>query len=380
MTPICHLSTVHQPTDDRIFYKECVSLASRGYEVTFIVPAPASETRDGVKIVALPQYRNRMARMTAGMIIAFFRVLSGGARLIHFHDPELIPLGLIFKLLGRKVIYDVHELVYHHIEMKTWLPTMVRRTAAAIYRFAEKLGVRFFDALILVVDDGQFRSWFYGNYQAYSEKFVTVKNFALLSFIDSLPQSPVENECPVIIYAGGLQRRRGIRETVRATALCPVKTRLLLFGSWDEPSYREECMQEDGWKNVTDMGFKRLEDLYPWMKASDLGIIMLWPETNYLTSLPVKVFEYMACSLPVLASDFPFWRKTFGECAVFSDPLSAEDIAAKMNELLNDKNRMKELGEKGRGLVREKYSWESEAEKLFALYDRLLKGDDKPVK
>ena len=66
------------------------------------------------------------------------------------------------------------------------------------------------------------------------------------------------------------------------------------------------------------------------MKASDIGMSVLYPIKNYLTALPIKSFEYMACSLPMVVSNFDYWQKLFGECALFADPYNPKDIANKI--------------------------------------------------
>src|SRR5512137_1306313 len=97
---VCHLSTVHSVSDDRIFYKECVSLARHGFSVTFAVPHNRDEVRSGVQIVALKEYSCRLARVVIGSWRAFRKAIKTKAQLIHFHDPELIPVGFLLKLSG----------------------------------------------------------------------------------------------------------------------------------------------------------------------------------------------------------------------------------------------------------------------------------------
>jgi glycosyltransferase involved in cell wall biosynthesis len=176
----------------------------------------------------------------------------------------------------------------------------------------------------------------------------------------------------VIIYAGGLSRERGIREVIQATGFLSPAPAFILFGNWADEKYRNECMQEPGWKNVKYMGYRRLEEIYPFIKVADLGIALLYPLKNYLTSLPVKAFEYMTCSVPILMSDFPFWIRKFGDCAYFTDPYDSEKIAEVLQEILRDKELMKSKGRAGRELVEKKYSWEEEEKVLTACYDELF--------
>jgi glycosyltransferase involved in cell wall biosynthesis len=369
---VCHISTVHSVSDDRIFYKECVSLARNGYAVSFIVPHDRDEVRDGVTILALPDFQNRPRRFFEGSFRALRMGLKTKACLIHFHDPELIPAGLIFKLFGRLVIYDVHELVYHHLDQKQLGNKAFRWLLRKMYGFFEFMAVRFFDRIILVVDDDLFKEYFFTTYKKSLSKFLFIRNYPMIRFTDDLAPACYDKKRDMIIYAGGLSRERGILEVIRATDLMASAPDMILFGKWSDEDYRKECMQEPGWKNVEYKGYRRLEEIYPFIKLADLGIALLYPLKNYLTSLPVKAFEYMACSVPILMSDFPFWIRKFGDCAYFTNPASSEKIADVLQGILQDKELMKIKGKAGRVLVEQNYSWESEEKILVACYDELF--------
>ncbi|MEI6747548.1 MAG: glycosyltransferase [Bacteroidales bacterium] len=372
MNKVCHISTVHNAFDDRIFYKECRSLARNGYEVTLIVEHDRDELIDGVLILALPIATSRAQRFLFNSFRAFVKGMRSGAGLIHFHDPELILIGLLFRLFGRKVIFDVHELVYFHFEQKEWLNPVFRKISRMIYRFFEALAVMFFNRVILVVDDNSFRDYFMKNYPAHQRKFTYIRNFCMLSMIDQTVPAILDTNKQVLIYAGGLTRIRGIREIIQAINQMDTPPLFLLFGKWSEDDYLAACMSEPGWINVMDMGYKRLEEIYPYMKAADLGLALLYPMKNYLTSLPVKAFEYMACSLPILMSDFPFWEKTFSGGAWFTDSQNVDSIRKTLEEILSDQELMKSKGRIGREMVENRFSWEVEEQKLLTCYNEVL--------
>ena len=371
---VCHISTVHSAFDDRIFYKECRSLAANGYDVSLVVQHDRDEVVDGVHILALPLATGRVHRLLLNSLRAFCRGMKTGAKLIHFHDPELILIGLLFRLCGRKVIYDVHELVYHHFDQKEWLHPVVRFFVKIGYRFFERLAVMFFNKIILVVDDDSFRDYFTRSYPSWLGKFTYIHNFCMISMIDQTVPADFDKDGKVLIYAGGLTRIRGIREVIQAIDRMNNPPCFLLFGQWSDDDYRETCVAEPGWRNVREMGFKRLEEVYPYMKVADLGIALLYPMKNYLTSLPVKAFEYMACSLPILMSDFPFWQRTFEGSSWFADPYSVTSIQAALEEILADEKSMEKRGKTGREMVEERFSWEAEAKRLLECYGKILNG------
>ncbi len=106
---VCMLTSAHHPVlDPRIFYKESTTLHAAGYDITVIGPHTADSVESGIKIRAFPRAKNRFERilLTPWRILA--RSLKENACVYHFHDPDLIPMGLLLKLFGAKVVYDVH--------------------------------------------------------------------------------------------------------------------------------------------------------------------------------------------------------------------------------------------------------------------------------
>ena len=144
-TPIItHISTVHSAFDIRIFHKECRSLAASGMRVNLIVTHDKEEMIDNVLIVPLPKFKNRFTRIFIKPFLAFSKALRTKADLFHFHDPELIFLGLLLKIMGKKVIYDVHEDVSTQILHKEWIPKKMRKIVSFIVGNIENFSIRFF--------------------------------------------------------------------------------------------------------------------------------------------------------------------------------------------------------------------------------------------
>lgn len=103
---VCILTSVHSPFDVRIFHKEAKTLVKAGYKVVLIAQHSKEETVDGIRIVPLPTPKNRFERMTKVVWKLFRLALKEKAPIYHFHDPELIPVGLFLKILGKQVIWN----------------------------------------------------------------------------------------------------------------------------------------------------------------------------------------------------------------------------------------------------------------------------------
>src|SRR5690606_32233747 len=96
---------------------------------------------------------------------------------------------------------------------------------------------------------------------------------------------------------------------VAACALARYGARLNLGGRFSERPVEAQVRRMEGWKNVNELGFLDREGVRAVLSRSVAGLVTLRPITNYLDSLPVKMFEYMSAGLPVIASDFPLWRE-----------------------------------------------------------------------
>jgi len=359
------LTSVHPPFDDRIFHKEAKTLVKAGYDVILIAQHNEEEVVDGVRIVPLPKPRSRFERMTKVVWKLFKLALKKKADVYHFHDPELIPVGLVLRLFGKRVIYDVHEDAPKQILNKNWIRShIVRKLVSFFFNIFERFSCMFFNAVVAATPDiaKKFPP----------QKTIILRNFPILGLIDKVKAINGNKQKSIIIYAGGLSRIRGIKEIIQAMEFVKDKAELQLLGKWESKEFKRECENLKGWKYTRYLGSKSLEEVYSYIKVADIGISMLYPVKNYVTGLPVKAFEYMACSLPMVMSNFPYWKEIFGECALFADPYNPKEIAEKILYLLDNSDKAKRLGNNGRKLVEKKYSWEAEQRRLLDIYERVL--------
>jgi len=369
MTRVCILTSVHPPFDARIFHKQAKTLVKAGYDVTLIAQHDKDEVIDGIRIIALPRPRNRLWRML-GTWRVFRLALRQKADIYHIHDPELLPAGLLLKLVIRgKVIYDVHEDYGKQILSKQYLPKNTRRLIARFVNLIEKSAVKFFDTIIAVTDDIM-------KDFSYHKRAVLVRNFPILSAFSKMEKNTNSGNVFSVIYAGGISEVRGISEIVEAMSYLDSakNVRLVLCGKFEPENYQDEIRILKGAEMVECLGWLESEEV--WQKETDAnaGIVCLHPTERY--RLPVKLFEYMAAGLPVIASDFPVWKGIVegNNCGLTVNPLDPKEIAGAIEFLFDHPSEAKKMGENGRKAVLEKYNWEVESRKLLELYSRLI-GD-----
>ena len=326
---ICHLTSVHAPFDTRIFHKEAKALAAAGHRVIIIAQHDRRETIDGIEIIPLPKPGNRCERMTVTTFKLLAAALREHADVYHFHDPELLPVGLFLKLFTKShVVYDVHEDYPELILEKVWLKgSFVKKLISAFVNGFEHFSAMFFDRIVVVTSDMAKRFP--------PKKTAVVRNFVSLDFMDGIESVPHEGDRAIVIYMGNLERNRGIKEIIQAMELVGDKAELWLLGKWDTPALKEECENTPGWHRTHYFGHKKLHEAYRYLKAADIGLHCVYPNEYYLQGLPTKMFEYAACGVPAVLSYSEYWEELFGDFVLFADPRDPGDIAEKISRLVD---------------------------------------------
>jgi len=365
MIKIIHLTSVHSPLDTRIFMKECNTLKSNGYDVTIVAPYGRDDVIDGIKIRAVTYPKNRFMRIVYTTYKIYKIAILENATLYHFHDPELMIIGLLLKCRGKKVIYDVHEDLPRQMLSKAWIrPYLLRKLTAFIMMFLEKIVALIFDAIVTVTP------YIFERFPP--SKTIILRNYVFLRYIDKIEVKSIKKNKPVIIYHGTISRSRGIKEIIQSIGNLVGRAELWIFGDWKDKALWHECTDLEGWKYTQYFGHKDVTEIYGYLKLADIGLQVLHNTPNYKGGSAVKVFEYMACSIPFIATDNHNNRERYNSCALYVNPMDVNDITEKMVKLLNDDKLRKEMGRRGRYLSETNYSWEKESEKLVELYKRVL--------
>lgn len=361
---VVQISSVHHSSDTRIFHKICKSLVSAGYQVDLIIQNEGDEIREGVDIIALPATKRKSDRLFK-VIPALFRKCTRYPKgtIIHFHDPELIPAGLILKLLGYKVIYDVHEDVPKDILGKDWLPLGVRSITSHLVKGLEFIAGRSLDHIITVTENIKNRFP--------AERTTLVQNYPKLDV--SFRTRETEGESDHIFYLGDITHIRGLRNVIRALEIVNRKEeiRLYLGGKFSPAHFEDELKKEAGYRYVDFVGWIDRADINQYTSASFAGIVTFLPVPNHIEAQPNKLFEYMLYGLPVIASDFELWQTITDGAGMLVDPEDPESIAAGILRLYSDQDLARSMGERGRRNVIEKFNWKAEESKLLSLYDSL---------
>jgi len=123
----------------------------------------------------------------------------------------------------------------------------------------------------------------------------------------------IEDEDLLLGYVGGLSRNRGLSFVLRGLQILAKEDdryRLIFVGSGDDEAALKKLSKKLSIDNkVVFAGKVPYEDVPKFINALDVGICHLPDTLVFRYSFPMKVLEYLACNIPVLASNVQAHRE-----------------------------------------------------------------------
>jgi glycosyltransferase involved in cell wall biosynthesis len=266
------------------------------------------------------------------------------------------------------VVYDVHEDAPKQIMNKFWIPWWAKRILSTGTMLMERAAAAVFDGIVAATP-------------AIAERFPPGKTVVVQNFPRLAAARVREGEAPgfdnrqhTFAYTGGLAAVQGLREIVETAALLPVDLGdAVVAGFFDDDALEREVRASRGWKRIRFLGRVTPDEVLDVIHSARCGLVIDHPISNYLESYSTKMFEYMACGVPVVCSDFPFWKRIVADadCGIVVDPMDVEAVAKAVESLCRDPDEARRLGENGRRAILDRYNWDNEFAKLEDLYERI---------
>jgi len=375
------LSVIHPPFDVRIFYKEALTAARAGHAVSVIALSEEREQMvDGIRIVGLPPTRSRWGR-PLNWLRLFRRAIRERADVYHFHNLELLPWGVLLQwVTGKAAIYDAHEHFPSKVLVRPWIPTWLR---PLVGRLVYRLEPFFARAVAATLTADHLTAAGLG--QRGVHPVVTLYNYPRLEVCappnpDHLSDLP---SAPTLLFIGTLGPDRGLwtmldtmaclRETHRMAARLVVVGDAKLAGLVEQIEAR---IDELGLSQAVSLeGYVPHDALAAYLRQAHLGF-MAYDPAICERNIPTKMFEYMAAGLPIITTraDMTAFFLDQTPAGIMVDSQRPEAYAQAIVDLWADPARLREMARAGRQAFESRYHWESEGEKLLALYERLSPG------
>ena len=190
----------------------------------------------------------------------------------------------------------------------------------------------------------------------------------------SLFQKKLPRDNRKIVFSGAMYNHRGL--DILLDAASKVKERIsdvkfILLGSGPELEKLQYIVKEQNLQeNVEFKGWVSREKIPSYLSNASIGIGPLRLTTVTSGALPIKVLEYMASSLPVIAK-----RGTLTNDVVENEKNgflieNSDELAEKIILLLNDASKVDEMGMESHGMV-QKFSWENVLQPILEIYKKI---------
>lgn len=306
--------------------------------------------------------------------------------IIHVHDLPLVKTGLI---VARKhkipIIADLHE--NYPEALKEWRKAPHPPYLKLLHSFTSpsrftRMALTILpkvDHIIAVIDEG--KKIYSLDYQISDDRITTIMNTEDLNYYDSISiHQKIVNKYAnnfVMLYVGGFGPHRGIETAINALPEIIDKiphAKLLLVGGGGSPEYaitiHDLCKKLKLENNIEFTGWVNFNHVPSYIACSSVCLIPHLASGHTNSTIPHKLFQYMAMKKPIITTDCLPLKRIVEETnsgIVVPSGISSS-MAQAVITLFNNPNMVIQYGENGRKAVETKYNWKIESEKLIRLY------------
>jgi glycosyltransferase involved in cell wall biosynthesis len=378
----------HYSTDTRI-RREARSLVERGDRVDVIGLSENGRRRiyslNGVQVFQVPIGRYRGSSQLS-YLFKYCIFLMGASLLlatlhsrrryhviqVHTMPDFMVFVAIVPKILGAKVILDVHDLMPELYQSKFGLDR-----AHWLIRFitwVERRSIGFADRAIAVHKPHLDALVSHGNPPG---KFIVLLNLPDPGIFAKRRTARAAHGCGFrLIYHGTLAKRHGLRTALNAISSLHEEIddlELQIIGDGDDLPGLIDLSNELGLSDRVSFskGLVPMEDLVPVILEADVGIVPILYDEFTRHMLPVKLLEYVALGKPVICSRTETIEAYFDDSMVlYCQPGNSVELAEKIRLLYHDPNK-RECLRSNADRFNTDYSWERQKRVYYQMVDDL---------
>jgi glycosyltransferase involved in cell wall biosynthesis len=371
---------------DRRVWQESLALRDAGYQVIVICPQMHGQVLPEEELEGIRIYRHSLsaeAKGFAGFFLEYASALWGESRLawkawwrhrfrvIHICNPPdlLFLVTLPFKLLGIRVIYDVHDLWPEMFEAKFGK----RGLFYWAVRTAERL--TYAAANVVLVTNDTVRDVAFRRGRKPAHRVFMVRTAPRMPAQSVAPDPALKKGCPYLVgYVGVMGSADGVHHLLEAAQhlvhdLGRKDIQFLLMGTGPEYDRLLGLRKVLGLEEYVDMpGWMKGEPLYRALQTIDLGV-SCDPKNSYNDGCTMnKVLEYMAFGKPQVMFDLVESRRSADQAGWYVTESNARKLAEAIGHLLDKPDLRRRMGEIGAERFKKVGDWSHSVEQLERAY------------
>ncbi|MGI9624631.1 MAG: glycosyltransferase family 4 protein, partial [Acidimicrobiales bacterium] len=363
--------------------RQCRVLLEAGYAVTVICPASDEAMPDDLERVRVVGYPTGEAASMPGFVAEYTWAMlaMGFLTLREFLSPNRFDLiqtcnppdvvafvAAPYRLLGRSFVFDHHDLVPELFEAR--YAGRYRALDAAV-RVAEGLGLRLATRIIATNNSVREVSLVRGGRAP--RDIAVVRNGPEVARVrEALPKrGSVPSDGHLAVWLGVMGPYDGVEMIIESLAIVVHEAgrsdlHVTLIGDGERRSDIETLIDDLGLQDYVSLaGWVAQDDVMSLVAGADVGLAPDPPGPRLDHATVMKVMDYMAAGLPVIAFDSPETRVSVGEAGVFVHDYDATAYAKAILRLLDDPEELRDRGAVGRDRVEQQLSWEVQAQRYL---------------
>lgn len=359
----------------------CHALAQKGITVKFITCLKKGYDKEKIfdfygltpcenlQIIKLPMLRREKDRYLKiswnGVfnfsLLAYLLLRKKEKSVIFLRHLKLAKFLLILrKIIKKPIIFEVHEIFHLNDSLSSYKKAKLKRSEIKIYREV--------DTLICI--SNQLKDFLI--------KLIKVKKNKIFVVHDGFKKEWLEikrdSNNSFICYTGSLYEWKGVDILISAMKFIPNEKLLIIGGGKRLEELKKLAIKENVAERIKFIGSVPHQLIPEYLSKAKVAVLPNISEGPSKFSSPLKLFEYMAAGVPIVASDLPVFKEILrdNETGLFFEPGNPESLAKTIKKVLNSEELSKNLSINAKKMA-ENYTYEKRAEKIYKICMEILK-------
>jgi glycosyltransferase involved in cell wall biosynthesis len=365
------------------FIEVAQNLVKLGNELLILLPGyqPYDRKNYGLNVCYVPTFRKNTLSYLLYEIVSFFYltfyILNWKPDVIYLRQGlfEVFP-PILARLFGVPYVIEKNGLMEDEFRSRGFSEIVIK-----ILRLAEEINFRLSDKIVCVTEG--IKREIVRRYKVNEGKLMVIPNGANIELFRPLDKREcrrklgLEENAFYVGFVGSFAPWQGLEILIEAAKRVKeqgyAQIKYILVGDGEQESLlRQKVREYKLEQEIRFTGRVAYEQVVNYINTFD--VCYLCKERLSFGFSPLKLYEYLACGRPVIASRVDGVKEVIeeGKCGYLFEPGDAEELAKRIIQSYQERDALQEMGLRGRRLVENKYSWRMTAKRIVKVLNEII--------